>query len=98
MPTWPASLPQAPEREGYSEQWIDPVLRAPMRRALADGALVACVSDLAPLRVLSSILECTVCRLLVDLRDALLASGDDQIDLGLLAAHQRTHDFLDEAR
>lgn len=31
MPTWPASLPQAPEREGYSEQWIDPVLRAPMR-------------------------------------------------------------------
>lgn len=30
MPTWPASLPQSPEREGYSEQPGFPVVQAPV--------------------------------------------------------------------
>ena len=72
------------------------VLRAAVPRALVHGALVAAVAHLAPLGVLGAVLERAVLRLLVDLGDALLAAGDDQVDLGLLAAHQRAHHFFDD--
>jgi hypothetical protein len=41
-------------------------------------------------------LECALIGLFVDLGDALLASGDDYVDVGLLAAHQWANDFLND--
>ena len=74
------------------------VLGATVRRALADGPLVTRVSRLSPLGVLGAMLERPILRFLVDLGDALLPAGDDQIDLRLFSAHQRTHYLFDDSK
>ena len=72
-------------------------IRQVLEKPLSDGALVAGVARLAPLGVLGAMFERALLRFLVDLGDAQLAAADHQVDLRLLAAHQRTHDLFDDA-
>ena len=73
------------------------VLGLAVARVLAHRPLVAAVTGLAAFGVLGAVLEVALLGLLVDLGDALLAAGDHEVDLGLLAAHQRTQHLLDDA-
>ena len=72
------------------------VLLATVPRALVHGTLITGISRAPSLGVLSPMFECTLAGVFVDLGDAFLASGNDHVNLCLLAAHQRPEDFLDD--
>lgn len=73
------------------------VLLLAVLRAFGDGALIAGVSDLAPLDVVRLVLERTILSVFVDLGGAVMVLGDDEEDLRFFAAHERTQYFLNDA-
>ena len=73
------------------------VLLATVLGPVGDGSLVTRVPDLAALGVLGAVLEGAVLRVLVDLRHRVPAAGDDEVHVGLLAAHERSHDLVEDA-
>lgn len=70
---------------------------AAMSTALQDGALVPGIAAPPTFRVFGTVSERPLVRRLVDLRDAFGPPRTDHEDLGLLAAHERPDDFLDDA-
>src|SRR5690606_16359181 len=73
------------------------VLALAVLGALAHRPLVARVADLATFYVVRTVLEGAVLSVLVNFGGALPTVGDDQVDLRLLAAHQGTKHFFNDA-
>ena len=73
------------------------VLRATVLRAFVERTLIARIAGFAAFRILSAMLEGSLVRILVDLRDAQLALRHDEEDLRFFAAHQRSNDALNDA-
>ena len=67
-----------------------------MLTALTNGALVSGIARASTFRVVGSMLEGPMRRLLVDLRHTFFAGCGDNEDLSLLAAHERTDHFLND--
>jgi hypothetical protein len=73
------------------------ILLTTVAGALGHRPLVAGVARPPTFGVVGAMTEGALVRLLIDLRDALLAAGDDDVDLRLLPAHQGADHLLDHA-
>ena len=100
-----AGVPDAPTHAGRVEAVDEIHLRRLPRRLLlrlavaglaVDRALVARVPHPSALGVLGPLLEGAVRGVLVDLRDLGLPVDQDQVDLRLFAALERSDDFVDD--
>ena len=73
------------------------VLRLSVLRSLVHRALIAAVSHVAAFDVVGAVLKRAIVRLFVDLGDALDALARHQVDLGFLAALERSDDLVEDA-
>jgi hypothetical protein len=65
--------------------------------AFVHGPLISGILDLASLSILGPVFEAPLRSVLVDFGDSLLLLCEHQVDLRLLAAHQRSNHIINDA-